>query len=56
MNINESAAYIFGENTDSPEWIADVLINKNTPLYKDFFAVLRNSFWGFIKKLIDLFS
>lgn len=54
--INEGITYVFGENTDSAEWIGDVFINKNTPLYNDIFAKMRDLFWGFIKKLIDLFS
>ena len=56
MDVKEGITYVFGENTDSGQWIADVFINKNTPLYKDVFARMRDIFWGFLKKLIDLFS
>ena len=55
-DIKEGVTYVFGENPDSPEWIADVVIYKNTPLFKDIFERIRNSFWSFIKKLIELFS
>lgn len=55
-DINEGITYVFGENTDSAQWIADVAINKNTPLYLDIFAKMRELFWNFIKKLIELFS
>ncbi len=56
MDVKEGITYVFGENTDNGQWIADVLINKNTPLYKDVFAKMRDIFWGFLKKLIELFS
>ncbi len=56
MDINEGITYVLGENTDNGQWIADVLINKNTPMYKDMFAKMRELFWSILKKLIELFS
>lgn len=55
-DFEEGIRFVFGENTDSPQWIEDVVINKNTPMYQAIFAKMRDIFWGFVKKLIDLFS
>lgn len=56
MDVNEGITYVFGEDADNGQWIANVFINKNTPLLKDVFAKMRDMFWGFLKKLIELFS
>ncbi|MBQ6864899.1 MAG: hypothetical protein IJO14_11745 [Clostridia bacterium] len=59
--INEGITYVFGENAAvdgnvNADWAVDFFYNKDTPMFDDLFAKMRDTFWSLIKKLIELFK
>ncbi|MBR3954392.1 MAG: hypothetical protein IKJ63_02840 [Clostridia bacterium] len=59
--LNNGVTYIFGENAAidgelNGEWLLDFAYYKNTPIWNDFFAKLRNIFWEILRPLIEMLN